>query len=98
MLNFNKVQSITERDIDLLLLEELNVSPDFSSWFYSKVMSGNPSPILKGAWHSVSDPELGESDLIAIYDNGHAILIENKIDAVEQLKQAERYRLRGERG
>ena len=82
----------------MLILEEINVSSDFSSWFYSKVMSESPAPKLIGAWHSVVDGDLGESDLVAIYENGHAILIENKIDAVEQPQQAERYRLRGEKG
>ena len=35
----NKVEAVTERDVDLLLLEELNVSDDFSTWFYSAVPS-----------------------------------------------------------
>ncbi len=94
----NKVEAVTERDVDLLLLEELNVSDDFSTWFYSTVTKNNDKPSSKGAWHSISDPVLGESDLVAIYDNGMAILIENKIDAIAQPEQGRRYKARGANG
>ena len=94
----NKVEAVTERDVDLLLLEELNVSDDFSTWFYSTVTKNNDKPSFKGAWHSISDPVLGESDLVAIYDNGMAILIENKIDAIAQPEQGRRYKARGDNG
>ena len=98
MLDMNIVESITERDIDMLILEEFNISDSFANWFYSKCLKETTSPKLVKAWHSVSDPELGESDLIAIYENNHAILIENKIDAIVQQNQAARYHLRGEKG
>lgn len=94
----NKIEAVTERDIDLLLLEELNVSNDFSSWFYSVVTKNDDIPLCRGAWHSISDASLGESDLVAIYENGLAILIENKIDALAQPKQGKRYKARGEKG
>ncbi len=98
MNEMNKIEAVTERDIDLLLLEELNVSPDFSSWFYSKVTHRDDAPLLVGVWHSVTDAALGESDLLAIYGNGHAVLIENKIDAAAQPEQGERYIKRGQKG
>ena len=98
MEKINKVEAVTERDIDLLLLEELNVSDDFSTWFYSTVTKNNDKPSSKGAWHSISVPVLGESDLVAIYDNGMAILIENKIDAIAQPEQGRRYKMRGANG
>lgn len=99
MYKINKVASVTERDIDLLLLEELNVSNEFSRWFYVTVTQDkNSSPSVDGAWHSVTDPVLGESDLVVTYKNGTAILIENKIDAIAQPEQGERYRARGELG
>ena len=94
----NKVEAVTERDIDLLLLEELNVSDDFPAWLYSTVTKNNDKPSSKGAWHSISDPALGESDLVVIYDNEIAILIENKIDAVAQPDQGRRYKARGSKG
>ena len=98
MNNLNKIESVTERDIDLLLLEEFNVSPEFSSWFHSKVISNASVPEIIGAWHSVSDSVLGESDLIVIYQDQLAVLIENKIDAVSQPNQGERYKQRGAKG
>jgi hypothetical protein len=55
-----------------------------------------------GAWHSVSDPTLGESDVVHLFRSEEgknvALLIENKIDAPPQPAQAERYRKRGEKG
>ncbi|UTF59135.1 PD-(D/E)XK nuclease family protein [Gilvimarinus sp. DA14] len=94
----NKIEAVTERDIDLLLLEELNVSHDFSSWLYSVVTKNYDAPLCTGAWHSISDSSLGESDLVVIYDNGLAILIENKIDAFAQPEQGARYKARGLKG
>lgn len=96
--NLNKVEAVTERDIDLLILEELNVNIEFSLWLYSSVTKNSDAPTCKGAWHSVSDASLGESDLIAIYENGIAILIENKIDAIAQPEQGIRYDARGKKG
>jgi hypothetical protein len=98
MMNVNKIEAVTERDIDLLLLEELNVSNDFSLWFYSVITNSNDGPLCKGAWHSISDATLGESDLVVIYENGIAVLIENKIDALAQPEQGVRYKARGEKG
>lgn len=95
--------SVTERDVDLLLLEELTVSPDFGHWFGEQVdldLSGSAS--LVGAWHSVSDPTLGESDLLVIWRDSAgsriALLVEDKIDAPAQPEQGRRYQLRGEAG
>jgi len=62
------------------------------------VTERNDAPLLDGAWHSVTDAVLGESDILAIYKNRHAVLIENKIDAVVQPEQGERYIKRGQKG
>jgi len=102
MLELKFVASIAERDIDLLVMEELSVSEEFREWFSSRVF-GEPIYQSKiGTWHSVSDSQLGESDLIFLFEavdgSRVAILIENKIDAPPQPKQGERYRLRGEKG
>lgn len=94
----NKIESITERDIDLLLLEEFNVSEEFTNWFYTYITGNYNTLKCKGAWHSIVDAEYGESDLIVIYENNFAVLIENKIDAVAQPEQALRYKKRGEKG
>ena len=102
MLELKFIASIAERDIDLLVMEELSVSAEFREWFSSRAFG---EPIYEseiGAWHSVSDAQLGESDIVflfkAIDGPRTAILIENKIDAPPQPKQGKRYRLRGEKG
>jgi hypothetical protein len=99
MKEVNKLLYVAERDIDLLLLEELNVNPAFSSWLFRHT-NREPveAPFCNGAWHSVTHPQLGESDLVVMYENGFAILIENKVDAPAQPDQATRYKKRGERG
>ena len=96
--DINKIKSVTERDIDMLLLEEFNVNSEFSSWFRSTTFSKRKASDCIGAWHSVSDSELGESDLIVLYEDEFAILIENKIDAPVQPEQGNRYIERGGRG
>jgi len=94
--NLNKFLYVAERDIELLLLEELKVNPEFAGWLFELAYKASGStPDCIGAWHSVSHPQLGESDLIVIYENNSATLIENKIDAPAQPEQADRYRLRG---
>lgn len=94
--------SIAERDIDLLLVEELTVNPEFGDWFTSRLYGRAVLKEAVGTWHSVTDSALGESDLLFLFrneDDGRvAVLIENKIDAVAQLQQAARYRMRGEKG
>ncbi len=98
MIETNILEAVAERDIDLLILEELIVSQDFARWFYLENHLVPPSHGKAKAFHSVSDAELGESDIVVLYDNGHAILIENKIDATVQADQALRYILRGKKG
>ncbi|MEE9140086.1 MAG: hypothetical protein V3U18_04850 [Alphaproteobacteria bacterium] len=95
---------VAERDIDLVLLEELHVSPSFRTWFVQSLF-GETLQMAKfvGAWHSVTDASLGESDLILAFipeesDQTTAVLIENKITAAFQDSQAERYRRRGDKG
>jgi PD-(D/E)XK nuclease superfamily len=87
--------SVTERDIDLLLMEEFHINDDFVTWFCGELVLHNVQPA--GAWHSISDTD-GESDLLLrVRKDGRriGILIENKIAAPEQDLQAERYHLRG---
>lgn len=94
----NKIEAVTERDIDLLFLEELNVSDEFSSWFCKTITNSDKHGKASGAWHSISDASLGESDLVLLFESGLAILIENKIGAITQPAQGSRYRERGARG
>jgi hypothetical protein len=102
MLDLKFIASIAERDIDLLVMEELSVSDEFREWFSCRVF-GEPSFQAEiGTWHSVCDSQLGESDIIFLFqamDGARtAILIENKIDAPPQPQQGERYYLRGKKG
>jgi hypothetical protein len=94
---------VMESEIDLLLLEELRVSAAFRSWFVEEISAHELGcEALVGVWRSVITG-LGESDLVLIFrpvgmDSAFALLIENKILAEFQERQAERYRERGEEG
>ena len=96
------VEKVTERDIDFLILEELQVNQSFREWISARVYE---EPVFKahvGAWHSVVDSEFGESDLVFIFDSEDGstkgILIENKISADAQPDQGKRYQSRKEKG
>ena len=89
--------SVYERDIDLLLMEEFHVSSEFVTWFAAR--AGVSSAVFDGAWHSVTDAD-GETDLLlrVLADKRRiGILIENKVAALEQDRQDERYHLRAAR-
>jgi hypothetical protein len=103
MENPNSLETFVERDIDLLILEELHVSEAFRSWFVQRAGIENAKS-LRFLWasHSLSRPSLGESDIVLLVDSSdktkYAFLVEDKIDATPQPDQAERYRQRGEAG
>ncbi|WP_093983641.1 hypothetical protein [Shewanella algae] len=88
MQELNFIQSVQERDIDLMLLEECHTSMAFCNWLVSRVYEFPHTVEFVGAWHSVIHNQYGESDLVVIFndnDGSHqAILIENKIDATPQ--------------
>jgi hypothetical protein len=102
MKDMNFIASVNERDIDLLILEELTVSDEFCDWFSARVFGCTVYNAAGGAWHSVVAGDNRESDLLFIFlsQSGEriAILIENKIDAPPQPQQAQGYRNRGEQG
>ena len=100
---------VIERDIDLLLLEEVHCNTNFAGWLRDRSEIGG-NCTFDNAWNSLATAD-GESDLIAIYNEGKltrqrpqdepvhiALMIENKIDAAFQPNQAERYRKRGQAG
>jgi hypothetical protein len=92
------VYVVQERDIDLLLLEELHSSPHFVNWVGQRV--GLQSPAFDGAWYSVSNAD-GESDLllrVLVGPERVGVLIEDKVAASEQTDQDERYHTRGGQG
>lgn len=95
-----RIAGICERDIDLLLLEELMASAPFRTWFLTRCAVDEPNSVrFLGADRSVTHTT-GESDLEIRFEDAagytFAILIENKIGAALQPLQAERYRERGD--
>src|SRR5262245_12113083 len=85
---------VRERDVDLLLLEELCVDDAFRRWFAERALGAGANAAagaFRGAWQSVSEAGLGESDLVVDFDGpdgrGLRLLVENKIDAPFQPDQ-----------
>ena len=93
------IESVQERDVDLLLLEELNVDFDFAHWFISTLNLPDLTLVI-GAWRSVSDFGLGETDILFSYQSNNDkvyLLLENKLDASFQENQAVRYKQRAQK-
>ena len=92
-------RSIQEFWIDFLLEEEFSSDPAFSRSFASLAGLSGIEGLPEGVFHSLND-EHGEADLVVIFAGGSeserdALLIENKITAGFQPRQADRYRARG---
>lgn len=87
-----KIRGVFERDIDLLLLEEFVASPDFLRWFLGELgLEGSAQ--LRAAARSVPT-STGETDLeltVVQKERVTKLLIENKVDAILQPRQPERY-------
>ncbi|MCB1356100.1 MAG: PD-(D/E)XK nuclease family protein [Maritimibacter sp.] len=86
----------TERDIDLLLVEELACSPDFVAWLLARAAGTRPivqsSEVLHSTRRMFNRREI-DIRLRASTDRGDVLLlIENKLDADEQPDQARSYR------
>lgn len=94
-------EAIYERDIDMLLLEELNVNAEFVDWLLSQLQLPLCTAEAK-AFKSISDSTLsecgaGETDLLLRYTAGKEqvlVLIENKVDAVFMPNKHKRYQQR----
>jgi hypothetical protein len=90
-----------ERDIDLLLAEELVVAPAFATWFLGQTGFAGVVASVVDVFVSRSDIT-GESDLVVVFEETgaarrFALLVEDTIDAPLQPDQEPRYRLRAER-
>ena len=89
--------SLQERDIDLLLIEQLHVCRPFADWLTGRLsLSG---AVVETARHSVHR-EHGETDVLVIVrigDERVAVMIEDKIGAPMQPDQCGRYHLRGKK-
>lgn len=93
-----RIAGVSERDTDLLLLEEFMSSPGFCAFFLGAIgMENQGYRYVEGA-RSVTD-STGESDLEIVFESSSVdrliCLVENKINAGFQPRQAERYRERG---
>ena len=90
------VNKIFERDIDLLLMEELRCDPDFLQLFLEKtdfpIWQYDPGCIET---YQSEYMENGEADVVVVltYSDGvkRALLIEDKINAPTQKDQSQRY-------
>ena len=93
-------ECILERDIDLLLMEEWCVNPDFAKFFLKNISSADFDIADRSAWHSITDDAYGESDVVLTFHSGEqriAVLVEDKIDAAPQPDQAKRYQFRADK-
>ena len=93
------IESVRERDIDLLILEELYARSGFDKLLFDSVNKQDINFI--DAYRSVVFGGLGETDIEVHCRNNKSeglfyILIENKIDADFQDKQYERYTKRAD--
>lgn len=91
--NLMQVEAIHERDIDLILLEELTADNTFCEWFVEE-LSIPKLTLSNGSWRSISDFGLGETDILYSYNSGSKrifVLIENKLGASFQNEQYARY-------
>lgn len=94
------IHKFVERDIDMLLAEELRVSPSFGKWVMSKFGVGD-ALIFPAIATNVSVVEDGsEADVVATFGTNegslHRLFVENKIDAMLMPEQLERYVRRGD--
>jgi len=85
----------TERDIDLLLVEEFAASPRFAATILKAIGLGNLGFLRASVLHSVrrvySRREIDISVRIETKTGDILLLVENKLDASEQPRQAESY-------
>jgi|TARA_Y100000385_G_C12967849_1_gene582674 hypothetical protein len=87
------IESIQERDVDLILLEELSSDDLFCDWLVNKLGLPNLS-LIEGAWRSINAFGLGETDILFSYFSGSLkiyVLIENKLNTSFQDQQYDRY-------
>ena len=94
-----KIDSLLERDMDFLIMEEFIADKDFAKIFLDTVQISGDYVIDK-AYHSKVDADYGESDLVFVLNFGdflHAIHIEDKVDAPAMPEQHERYYKRAEK-
>lgn len=96
-----KYRNVSERDMDLLFMEAFVTDHEFARLFIEQTRYAGQKFAIVHAERSKVDTGLGESDLTIVFevDNlRHALLIEDKIDAIAMPDQHGRYIKRGEKG
>ncbi len=100
LLHRSPIDSIEERELDLLLLAGIHSSVRLRCFLAERIASLQDADFV-GAWRGVC-ADGGESDLLMLIrtTDGRriALMMEDKINALFQPRQAERYRDRGEAG
>ena len=66
--NILPIESIQERDVDLILLEELSTDNGFCEWLVIELNLPKLTSV-NGAWRSISDFGLGETDILLTYNS-----------------------------
>ncbi len=92
------VESVRERDIDFLLVEEFLSSSDFIDLFVTQ-LGLPPCNTITTVARSVHEFGIGETDVLVAYTSGSqtiGLFIENKLDALFQPQQAARYQARAQ--
>jgi hypothetical protein len=93
------ISGVCERDLDLFLIEELVADHNLLTWLFKRCDLGEPVADKTSFTHSATTGN-GESDveIRATLTDGRSVimLVENKVAASFQPRQAERYRERAE--
>ena len=93
------IGAVSERDVDFLLVEEFASSPDFVRWFLDRIDAPIHESVEVVRCRRSATDSIGESDVevfVRVGDEIVAILVEDKVHAAAQPRQADRYRERGE--
>ena len=88
--------TVLERDMDLLIMEEFISDPAFAQIFLNSI-GITSAYTIEQAIHSLTDADLGESDIVFILNvdgRRYAVHIEDKVDAQAMKAQYDRYHQR----
>ena len=93
------VGAVSERDVDLLLIEEFASCPEFVLWLLDRVDSEPHEDVEVVRCGRSITGSTGESDAevhVRVGRDVVAILVEDKVHAAAQPRRVERYRERGD--
>ena len=92
--DFLTLTHATERDVDLILIEELRCSPDFVRWLVRRVSNSSfdTSSVSHSKRRMFNRREIDITLSIKGASGTAVLLIENKLDTAEQPNQAQSYK------